>query len=69
MVEQCGRCLGVGMFLFPLQVFMAIHGEVARSLEIHSDPLTRAAPGANWVRGWDDREKPTQVGAPPGGNQ
>lgn len=48
---------------------MAIHGEVARSLEIHSDPLTRAAPGANWVRGWDDREKPTQVGAPPGGNQ
>ena len=48
---------------------MAIHADVARSLEIHSDPLTRAAPGAHWVRGWDDREKPTQVGAPPSGNQ
>lgn len=49
-------------------VFIAVHEEVKRRLSSHTNPETRAKPGAPWVRGWEDKDK-TWSNLPPAGNQ
>ncbi|CAH9142727.1 unnamed protein product [Cuscuta epithymum] len=35
-------------------VFTAVHEKVLNNLDKHTSPETRATPGQEWVRGWDD---------------
>ncbi|KAJ8772430.1 hypothetical protein K2173_027607 [Erythroxylum novogranatense] len=48
-------------------VFSAVHDKITSNLNSHSAPETRAVPGRQWVRGWDDIKK--GPGSPVAGNQ
>ncbi|CAL5361727.1 unnamed protein product [Camellia sinensis] len=48
-------------------VFSALHEKVMNSLDSYAAPETRAIPGQQWVRGWDDFKKGKD--SPISGNQ
>lgn len=45
------------MCYFAIKVFSAVRDKVMNNLESHAAPETRATPGKEWVRGWDDFKK------------
>jgi len=56
------------------QVFQAIRSQVTERLSEHSNPDTKAVPGAAWVKGWGTSGallplRSASRGLPPGGNQ